>query len=45
MVLLLKCSEINFKGRFLEFRLYHKVADVLPKLSESTFNKEINNCH
>ena len=42
MVLLLKCSEINFKGRFLEFRLF---ADVLPKLSESTFNKEINNCH
>ena len=34
-----------FKGRFLEFRLYHKFADVLPKLSESTFNKKINNCH
>ena len=45
MVLLLKCSEIYFKGRFLEFRLYHKFADVLSKLSESTFNKEINNCH
>ena len=45
MVLLLKCSEINFKGKFLEFRLYHKFADSLPKLSESTFNKEINNCH
>ena len=45
MVLLLKCSEINFKGRFLEFRLYHKFADVLPKLSKSNFNKEINNCH
>ena len=45
MVLLLKCSEINFKGKFLEFCLYHKIADVLPKLSESTYYKEINNCH
>ena len=41
MVLLLKCSEINFKGKFLEFRLYHKFADILPKLSESTLTKKL----
>ena len=31
-----------FKGRFLEFRMYHKFADLYYKLSESTFNKKMS---
>ena len=32
----------NIKGRFLRFRMYHNLADLFSKLSESTFNKEIS---
>ena len=32
---------LDFKGRFLRFRMYHNLADLFSKLSESTFYKEI----
>ena len=35
-------SICSFKGRFLEFRMYHKFANLVSKLLESTFYKEIN---
>ena len=36
------CSYTSFKGRFLEFQRYHNFANLLSKLSENTFYKEIN---
>ena len=33
---------LTLKGRFLEFRKYHNVANLFSKLSESTFYKEIS---
>ena len=37
-------SICSFKGtcRFLEFQMYHKFANLVSKLLESTFYKEIN---
>ena len=35
-------SICSFKDRFLEFRMYHKFANLVSKLLESTFYKEIN---
>ena len=32
----------GFKGRFLEFRIYHNFANLFSKLSESTISKEIS---
>ena len=37
-----KLPEISsFKGRFLEFRMYHNFANLFFKLSGSTFHMEI----
>ena len=36
------CLSLNFKGRFLEFRMYHNFANLFSKLSENTFYKEIS---
>ena len=33
---------LHFKGRFLEFRMYHYFANLFSKLSEITFYKEIS---
>ena len=33
---------LHFKGRVLEFRMYHNFANLFSKLSESTFYMEIS---
>ena len=42
MILVQKCINIVIKGRFLKFRMYHNIANLFSKLSESTFYKEIS---
>ena len=34
------CKFFSFKGRFLEFRMYHNFANLFSKLSESTFTSK-----